>query len=131
MKKHILLGTAMAAMLFIPSLASAEEKAPAADTTVSTTVEVSTDDHKGMMHKKGEAAFEEADANKDGALSLEEFLNRHKIKFTEIDADKNGSLSREEMKAYGETWREKMKTRKEGHKEMMEKPAEEAPKPAQ
>lgn len=138
MNKYTMLSTVMAAMLLIPAMAMAEEKAaPAADAPATVAAEAPADGHGMMMHKKGQAAFEEADSNKDGALSLDEFLERHKIKFTEIDADKNGSLSQDEMKIYGETHREKMKDRWEGRKErsmdkeMLEKQIDKTTKPAQ
>ncbi len=118
MSKTLFLSTVMAAMLLVPAIASAEDAAPAGDSapTASATAEGAGEHHEKMMHKKGKI-FDEADTNKDGVLSLEEFLERHKQKFAEIDTDKNGTLTRDEMKAYGEEHRAKMKDRREEFKE--------------
>lgn len=119
MKKHTLLGTVMAAMLLIPAMASAEDQPAANDGREMM--------HNEMMHKMPHHGFEEADTDKDGALSLDEFLERHKKKFSEIDADKSGSLSQDELKTYGEAHREKMKERREEFKEKHQSPGQDVP----
>ena len=101
--KTMLLGAFLTGALIAPAMAQEPEAAPA--------------DGKGqpMMSK----AFDEADANKDGALDVEEFLIRHREKFKEIDADGNGKLSAEEFKSHAEVMREKYKERREkmGHRD--------------
>jgi Ca2+-binding EF-hand superfamily protein len=81
------------------------------------------------MKEKANTAFNDADANKDGALSLDEFLVRHKEKFNEIDTDKSGSLTQDEMKAHGAEKRERWKEHREERKDkMMDKGPDDAPK---
>lgn len=102
------LAAALAGALLIPAFAFAEDTAaPAADAA-------KADDKHPPMHKH----FEEADADKNGTLSLDEFLARHKKKFDEIDTDKSGGLSPDEMKTYGESRREEWKEHREKMKDM-------------
>lgn len=107
--KSATLAAVLAGALMVPAFAFAQdaEKAP-------------IDGKRPPMHHK---AFEGADTNKDGALSLDEFLERHKQKFAEIDTDKNGSLSPEELKAHGETRKDRWEKHK-GEKKTEEKKAE-------
>lgn len=74
-----------------------------------------------------EMMIEKMDANKDGVVSLEEFLEAHKARFAEIDTDKSGTLTPEEIKAHHEAKRGEWKEKREKMKEYRggkEKPAE-------
>lgn len=115
--KTLILGTAIAGSLLTPALARAED-APAMDQ--------GPGHHERFDPKK---AFEDSDTDKNGALSMEEFLARHKEKFAEIDADKSGSLTPEELKAYGEKMHGMRQERREERREKrQEKMNGEAPK---
>lgn len=84
-------------------------------------------EHEEGHKDRGVKMFEEADANKDGVLSKEEFLARHEKKFAEIDANGDGSISKDEMEARHAEWREKMKehrAKKKGDVAPVEAPAE-------
>jgi hypothetical protein len=64
--------------------------------------------------------FEEADTNKDGALTKEEMLEAHKKRidamFERLDTDKNGTLSKAELDKGRDEMHKKMKERwKENH----------------
>jgi len=117
--KTLILGTAMTGVLFAPAMARAEDPA--------------STDHGGPGHHEKfdpRKAFDEADADKNGSLNMDEFLSRHKAKFTEIDADKSGSLTPEEMKAYGDKMHAMRKERREERREKMQEKADgELPKP--
>ena len=104
--KSMTLSALMAGALLVPAFAFAED-------TAKTSPEDGPKKGAEMMHK----GFEEADTNKDGSLSLDEFLERHKKKFAEIDTDKNGSLSQDEMKKHGDEKRAEWKERREKFKE--------------
>ena len=105
--RTLILAAFMAGIFVLPGIAMAEETAPAAPEGTKTPV----------MQKH----FEEADTDKNGTLSLDEFLERHKKKFVEIDADKSGDLTPEEMRAYGEAHREEWKERREKMRDMKAK----------
>jgi Ca2+-binding EF-hand superfamily protein len=84
---------------------------------------------KGAKHDKDGRFLEKVDANKDGKISQDEYLNVHKERFTQMDANKDGFVTKEEGKAHHDAkkaeWtkkREEMKAKKAA-----EKPAE-APK---
>ncbi len=113
MKKLLILTAALLTLQAIPALA--EDKAPV-----------------DGAHKRGEhPMFAEQDANKDGTVSEEEFLNFGKKKFGEIDADHNGQITKEEAQKHHEARREKWKEKRQEMKakrgEMKEK-SEDAPK---
>jgi hypothetical protein len=101
--KTLVLGAIMAAALIVPAAARAEN----------TTAPVST--AKETMKMK--PSFEEADTNKDGSISLQEFLARHEAKFKEIDTNSDGKLTKEEFQAYGESMKKMMDERRERMKE--------------
>ncbi len=114
--KTLVLGAIMAAALIVPAAARAEDTAAPQSMTKPT--------------MKMRPAFEEADANKDGSISLEEFLARHQAKFKEIDANNDGKLTQEEFQTYSENMkkmiddhREKMRAYKSGVKEPATPPA--------
>lgn len=123
-RRYTTLGAALAALFVLPVLAHAEST-PATDAAKATTKMEAK--KEAMMKERASAAFSEADTNKDGSLSLDEFLARHKQKFSEIDADKNGSLTPEELKAHGDERREHWKQRKEGMKDKGGEPPMEKP----
>ena|ERR1035437_6241235 len=50
--------------------------------------------------------FERVDANHDGAITLDEFLNDAKIQFQRMDIDKNGYLVSEEVERFRMTYRD-------------------------
>jgi Ca2+-binding EF-hand superfamily protein len=66
--------------------------------------------HGGQKHHRGEK-FEEADANGDGKLSLEEFKTAREEKleqrFKKTDADGDGFVTKEEMKAAHERFKQR------------------------
>jgi hypothetical protein len=112
--KTLTLGAALAGMMLAPA-AMAEDSAKKA--------------YRGGGGP--EKMYEALDANKDGKVSLEEFLAPHNTRFTEIDTNKDGFLSQEEMKthhdAMREKWKEKrgeMKDKRGGADKPAEKPAE-------
>jgi hypothetical protein len=120
--KTMILCTALTGALMVPALAKAEDHTAAAVEAAKAAEPVKTEDAAKEAPKadvkaekgehKGHKMFEDADSNKDGKLSKEEFLARHEKKFGEIDANKDGSLTPDEMKAHGEARREKFKERK-------------------
>lgn len=79
--------------------------------------------HGGMHGKgmRGGMMGGMADANKDGAVSRDEFLAAHTRHFNAVDANKDGSLTPEERKAAHARMREQMRGMKgamadhEGH----------------
>jgi hypothetical protein len=74
--------------------------------------------------------FKEADANGDGFLNKEEWVNGHAKKFDEIDADRDGKLTREELRAFHEANPHPKAPRPDGSRRGGERPARGAP-PAQ
>ncbi len=50
--------------------------------------------------------FERADANHDGAVTLDEFLNDAKAQFQRMDIDKNGYLVSEELERFRIAYRD-------------------------
>ncbi|MBN8521953.1 MAG: hypothetical protein J0L77_08685 [Alphaproteobacteria bacterium] len=96
MKKHLLLATALVAVSAYPALAeSSDDK-----------------DSKGIFAKN--------DANNDGVVTQEEFLNHAKTKFSEIDKDGDGKITKAESDTHRAQWKEKMKDRREAMKEKRE-----------
>jgi hypothetical protein len=67
-----------------------------------------------------ETMFEKQDANKDGAVSQDEFLAYATSKFKEIDANGDGNISEEESKAHREKKKEKWADKREEMKEKRE-----------
>jgi hypothetical protein len=106
--KTLTLGAALAGLMSIPA-------AMAEDTPGKPPL--------GMGKDRDNKMFEMLDANKDGGVSLDEFLAPHQKRFVEIDADKNGAISAEEMKSHHEAMREKMKQYREMKKDGTENPA--------
>lgn len=72
--------------------------------------------YKEKVDKKKPAKFDESDTNKDGVLSLEEFLASHPQGadiFAAMDADNDGKVTKDEMRAFFEARKEgKKKPRK-------------------
>lgn len=94
MKKIVMLGAAVLALQSIPALA--EDHAPM----------------DGKPHRGLEKMFEKQDANKDGAISEEEFLTSSKERFTDMDANKDGKLTKEEVEAKRAEMKKKWEERK-------------------
>lgn len=121
--RTLALSAIMAASLLIPAAARAEEPME------HPMMEHQMDDNP--MMKMGEA-FGEADTDKDGSLSLQEFLARHEAKFKEIDGNSDGKLTQEEFQAYRETMKKKMDEHREemmkNRREKMEEHKEESAK---
>ena len=71
--------------------------------------------HGGKHGDRGAKMFEEADKNKDGALTKQEMLDAHKDRvddmFEKLDTDKSGTLSKAELDKGREEMRNKMKER--------------------
>lgn len=72
----------------------------------------------GKMGRRGHGAMgmmaRMADANKDGAISRDEFLAAHGKQFDMMDANKDGTVSAEERKAARAKMREHMRTMRGG-----------------
>ena len=77
------------------------------------------EDHKDkdMKVKGHKGHFAKLDADKDGKVSLDEFLVRSKGHFTKIDANKDGSLTKDEMKSAHKKFKGRMEKRHERLKE--------------
>ncbi len=76
----------------------------------------------GLMDpKKGGAMFDQADVDKDGALTRDEMLAAHKKRVNEIfdklDADKSGTVTKDEMNKGREMLREKLRQHFKGRGE--------------
>ena len=71
------------------------------------------DDHKGKDHKAKH--LEKVDTNKDGKISLDEFLAQKKEHFTKVDVDADGFLTKEEMKAAHQKMKKKFKGKRGKH----------------
>ncbi|MGZ9109038.1 MAG: EF-hand domain-containing protein [Micavibrio sp.] len=117
--KTLLLGAFLTGALIAPALAQETDAAPAMD---------GKPPHEMKMPGK---AFEESDADKDGALDVEEFLARHREKFKEIDTSGDGKISAEEFKTHTDAMREKYKGRREKMIEKMEERSGTGEKPAE
>lgn len=109
MKKILLLTAAVLAIQALPALAE-----------------------DGGQHKggKGMHVFELQDADKDGAVSKEEFMKFNEGRFAEIDANGDGKVTKEEVKAHHEAMRAKWEAKKKEMKEQKEKEADSAPEEA-
>jgi len=110
MKKILLLTAAVLAIQALPALAE-----------------------DGGQHKgggKGMRIFELQDANKDGAVSKEEFMKFSEERFAESDADGDGKVTKEELKAHHEKMRAKWEAKKKEMKEQKAKEAAPAPEEA-
>lgn len=81
----------------------------------------------GKKHR-GMKMFEEQDANKDGAITEDEFVAFMKKKFTESDGNKDGKVTKEEAKAHYEAKRAEWKAKREAMKQAKDAGAKEAPK---
>ena len=71
--------------------------------------------------KKGGAMFDQADVDKDGALTRDEMLAAHKKRVNEIfdklDADKSGTVTKDQMNKGREMLREKLRQHFKGRGE--------------
>lgn len=138
--KTLLLGAAITGALIVPALAMAADTAPVAAKT-----EVAKEAAPAVIaaapalagtEGKAEKAFASFDADKNGSISEDEFLNhkkemksekltpeqiteKKKARFKEVDANGDGKIDDAEFKAFGE----KMKAKRA---EMMEKKADAA-----
>lgn len=106
--KTWLFGAAIAALMVSPALADHHEKGKR---------------FAGKMHDK---MMEKVDADGDGKVSKEEFIDAHTAKFEKMDADGDGFLTDEEMKAAWQAKHEKMRARKQELHEKHESKSEEA-----
>lgn len=84
---------------------------------------------KGGKPDRDGRFLEKVDANKDGKISQDEYLDVHKARFKEMDANGDGQVTQEEGKAHHAAKRAEMKKK---HEEMKAKKAAETPaeKPA-
>lgn len=77
-----------------------------------------TDHDMGMMHHH---SWQDADANKDGAITRDEFVASHKTRsddmFTKLDTNKDGTISRDEFTSRHEARVEKMFTKLDANKD--------------
>lgn len=70
----------------------------------------------GAVKEKMKERYMEVDANGDGTISKEEFMNEAEARFKKIDSDGNNELSHQEMKEHRQEKRGKWKEMKENHK---------------
>ena len=71
------------------------------------------DDH-GKMHEK---AWEKLDADGDGAISRQEFIDRAGKRFAALDEDGDGEVTKAEWKSKLGEMKEKMRERRQMHKQ--------------
>lgn len=81
MKKIMILTAAVFALQAVPAFAEGGPK-------------------DGPKHDRDGRFLEKVDANKDGKISLDEYLDIHKARFAEMDANKDGFVTKEEGKAH-------------------------------
>lgn len=111
MKKIMMLGAAILALQALPALAQDGGPGPGPE---------------GKQHPGAGRFFDKLDADKDGSVTEQEFLEAHKKKFAEMDANKDGKVTKDEL----ESRRAEMKKKWEARKAEMEakkvegKPAE-------
>lgn len=108
---HFALSLATAALLLGTPVAAHAE----ADTSASTNAKTYNNKDKKFLK------FEEADTNKDGALTKEEMLEAHKkhidSMFERLDTDKSGTLSKDELDKGRDAMHKKMKERWKNHEQ--------------
>lgn len=117
MKKIMMLGAAFLALQALPALAQEGGPGP---------------EGKPPMHHGGPGKFfEKLDADKDGSVTEQEFLDAHKKKFAEMDSNKDGKVTKDELEARRAEMKKKWEAKKSEMKKEGEKPADvppEAPK---
>lgn len=92
MKKIMMLGAAILAMQAIPALAEG---------------------HGGKEGHRGPGKFfEKLDADKDGSVTEQEFIDGHKAKFAEMDTDKDGKVTKTELEARHAEMKKKWEAKK-------------------
>lgn len=112
MKKTFVVMTALAVLLF-NSAAHAEHH--------------EKEGKDGPPHK---GHWEKVDTNADGQISKGEFLAKQEERFKKIDTNSDGVLSKEEIKAGHKGMIEKMKEKRENHKERKDRKVNDVPEPA-
>ena len=110
MKKVMMLGAAILALQALPALAQEAPPAPAK--------EMGKEHHRGGPGK----FFEKLDADKDGSVTEQEFIDAHKAKFAEMDGDKDGKVTKAEIEARRDAMKKKWEAKKA--EQNSEKPAE-------
>ena len=118
MKKIMMLGAAILALQALPALAQDGGPAP---------------EGKPPMHHGPGKFFDKLDADKDGSVTEQEFLDVHKKKFAEMDANKDGKITKDEMESRRAAMKKRWEERKAEieAKRAAEKPADApAEKPA-
>jgi Ca2+-binding EF-hand superfamily protein len=75
--------------------------------------------HDDQNHERAKEAFEQADTNKDGKISYEEFRIAHEKRleaiFKKMDTDGDGFIDEAERKDFHEKMREKWHEHHHGH----------------
>lgn len=82
---------------------------------------------QGKGHERGpriERLMERFDADRDGAVLLEEVSAQRLAMFEAVDTDKSGSLSKDELKAFGDQRKQQREERRAERKAMKEQAAD-------
>lgn len=70
---------------------------------------------QGQMPNLDDVFFKQFDANQDGQVSKQEFLQPTEAQFAHMDKDGNGSLNRAEVKAFNDEMQQRMREMQQRH----------------